>query len=237
MKIAQTSIKIWAVVPASGTGSRFSKTTLKQYQRILNKTILEHSIERLFELPLAGCVLAVNANDKQIHQLDLKPKGKIHLCHGGVERVYSVLNALNYLLEFANPNDYVLVHDAARPCVHIDQLNLLVNTAINNNSSAILAVPVRDTLKQVVGVSTICQTVDRALLWQAQTPQIARIAVLKKAIEMALNHQINITDESSALECLGEKVEVVQGRTDNIKITYPEDLLLAELILKSQESI
>ncbi|MCT9189373.1 2-C-methyl-D-erythritol 4-phosphate cytidylyltransferase, partial [Acinetobacter baumannii] len=155
-------------------------------------------------------------------------------CTGGAERVHSVLNALNYLLTFADENDWVLVHDAARPCVTIDCLNALVANAIESNESAILAIPVRDTLKQVKSGNQIDKTVSRDLLWQAQTPQITKIGKLKKAIEHALENNVTITDEASALEYMGETVQVVMGRSDNIKITYPDDLELARLILQSQ---
>jgi len=111
----------------------------------------------------------------------------------------------------------------------------LVDTAIQSNTGAILAIPVRDTLKRVASAQQdIQETVDRSQLWQAQTPQIAKLGVLKKAIEHALEAQALITDEASALEFVGEKVQVVQGRSDNIKITYPDDLELARLILAAQ---
>ena len=234
MKTVQTSTKLWAIVPAAGSGSRFSKTDLKQYQTINDVTVLQHSVERLFALPLQGCVLAVNAQDTVIQTIPFKQKEKIHLCEGGQERVHSVLNALTYLLQIAHPNDYVLVHDAARPCVGIEQLNDLYNTAITQSISAILATPVRDTLKQVLDVPNITKTVDRTALWQAQTPQIAPIGLLKTAIEQALKFDIAITDEASALEYAQHPVRVVAGRADNIKITYPEDLVLARLILQAQ---
>ena len=113
-------------------------------------------------------------------------------------------------------------------------LNTLVKNAIETNQSAILAIPVRDTLKQVNQEQQIDKTVSRELLWQAQTPQIAKIGILKKAIETALKNNLTITDEASALESIGESVQVVMGRSDNIKITYPDDLELARLILQSQ---
>ena len=126
------------------------------------------------------------------------------------------------------------MHDAARPCVTQDCLSKLVSTAIQSNTGAILAIPVRDTLKRVISAQDIQETVDRSQLWQAQTPQIAKLGVLKKAIEHALEAQALITDEASALEFVGEKVQVVQGRSDNIKITYPDDLELVRLILAAQ---
>ncbi|EOQ70822.1 2-C-methyl-D-erythritol 4-phosphate cytidylyltransferase [Acinetobacter pittii] len=231
-QISQT--KLWAVIPAAGSGSRFSKTELKQYQYIQNTTVLEHTVRRISQLPLDGYILAIGAQDTFAQTLAFQNIDKAQFCAGGAERVHSVLNALNHLLTFADENDWVLVHDAARPCVTIDCLNTLVQTAVESNHSAILAIPVRDTLKQVEVNNHINKTVSRDFLWQAQTPQIAKIGKLKKAIEYALENNVAITDEASALEYMGETVQVVMGRSDNIKITYPDDLELARLILQSQ---
>ncbi len=231
-QISQT--KLWAVIPAAGSGSRFSKTELKQYQYIQDRTVLEHTIQRIGQLPLNGYVLAIGTQDTFAQTLAFQNIDKAHFCTGGAERVHSVLNALNHLLNFADENDWVLVHDAARPCVTIDCLNALVAKAIESNNSAILAIPVRDTLKQVKTGDHIDKTVSRDALWQAQTPQITKIGKLKKAIEHALENNVTITDEASALEYMGETVRVVMGRSDNIKITYPDDLELARLILQSQ---
>lgn len=228
------NLNLWAIIPAAGSGSRFSKSELKQYQVIQDKTVLEHTISRLNTLSLTGYVLAIGEQDTFAKTLNFEALDKAHFCMGGAERVHSVFNALNYLSTIASEDDWVLVHDAARPCVTQESLNHLVQTAVETGKSAILAIPVRDTLKSVeVGV-TIDKTVDRSKLWQAQTPQMAQLGVLKKAIEQALLSQVNITDEASALEHSGEVVLVVQARSDNIKITYPDDLELAKLILASQ---
>ncbi len=226
--------KIWAVIPAAGSGSRFSKTELKQYQLIQNQTVLEHTVNRLNDLPLAGYVLAIGENDDVAKTLAFKNLNKAHFCIGGTERVHSVLNALNYLSQIAEPDDFVFVHDAARPCVTQDSLMQLLHLAETEKNCAILAVPVRDTLKFVPENSKIEKTVSRDLLWQAQTPQIAPLALLKHAIEQSLADQVQITDEASALEYIHAPVKVVQGRSDNIKITYSDDLELAKLILQSQ---
>ena len=232
----KTPTRLWAVVPAAGSGSRFSKTELKQYQYIQNRTVLEHTVNRLNTLDLAGCVLAIGENDNFARTLSFNHKEKLHFCLGGVERVNSVFNALIYLSDIADEDDWVLVHDAARPCVTQENLQLLVNTAIAHNQSAILAIPVRDTLKLVHTENQIEKTVSRELLWQAQTPQMAKLKILKNALETALANDIVITDEASALEYINQPVQVVQGRSDNIKITYADDLELARLILQSQNS-
>ena len=234
-KYPQVHHKIWAVIPAAGSGSRFSKTELKQYQMIQGQTVLEHTVSRLNQLPILGYVLAISEDDSVAKTLDFAQLDKAHFCVGGTERVHSVLNALTYLSQMASPDDLVFVHDAARPCVTQDCLNRLVHTAIQENCSAILAIPVRDTLKFVAQHDNIDTTVSREHLWQAQTPQISKLGILKYAIEKALQDGITITDEASALEHIGETVKVVQGRSDNIKITYADDLELAKLILASQK--
>ena len=227
--------KLWAVVPAAGSGSRFSKTELKQYQYIQNQTVLEHTVNRLNTLNLTGCVLAIGEQDTCAKTITFQHQNKLHFCLGGAERVDSVLNALLYLSQIAHDDDWVLVHDAARPCVTTACLEKLVKSAIDSDQSNILAIPVRDTLKQVLNQNQIEKTVSRALLWQAQTPQMAKLGVLRKAIEKSLLDNILITDEASALEYINEPVHVVQGRSDNIKITYTDDLELARLILQSQQ--
>ena len=234
LKPLQLPHKLWAIIPAAGSGSRFSKTELKQYQMIGQKTVLEHTVLRLNQLPLQGYVLAIGSDDDVAQSLPFSNMERAHFCEGGAERVDSVLNALNYLSTIADADDWVFVHDAARPCVTRDCLLKLIGTAIQSNTGAILAIPVRDTLKRVISAQDIQETVDRSELWQAQTPQIAKLGILKKAIEHALEAQALITDEASALEFVGEKVQVVQGRSDNIKITYPDDLELARLILAAQ---
>lgn len=227
--------KLWAIIPAAGSGSRFSKTALKQYQMIDTKTVLEHTVERLNYLPLAGYVLAIGEQDDVAQTLNFSEKQKALFCLGGKERVDSVLSGLNYLMDIADDHDLVLVHDAARPCVSEYCLKQLIQSAVQDECSAILATPVRDTLKLVSSSDfQIDKTVSRDRLWQAQTPQISTLAKLKYAIEKALKDDIVITDEASALEYVGEKVNVVAGRSDNIKITYADDLDLAKLILKSQ---
>ena len=233
--------KLWAIIPAAGSGSRFSKTALKQYQIIQDKTVLEHTLQRINELPLSGYVLAISEQDDVAQQLPLSHKDRAQFCAGGAERVHSVLNALIHLSKYADEDDLVFVHDAARPCVSAQNLANLVQTAVDEQCSAILAIPVRDTLKFVSNASAefadhhrIEQTVCRNQLWQAQTPQISRLGILKNAIEKALADGMNITDEASALEYVGETVKVVAGRSDNIKITYAEDLDLARLIIQSQ---
>lgn len=232
--IVQPSAKLWAVIPVAGSGSRFSSQQLKQYMLIDDKTVLEHTLTAITQLPLSAYVLAKSAHDQQLEQLNLPSAQLARYCLGGAERVHSVLNGLYYLKQScqADDNDWVMVHDAARPCIKKEQLFALYQQAVNTGKSAILAIPVRDTLKKSDTSQKIVQTVNREQMWQAQTPQIARLGVLIAAIEQALANDIAITDEASALEYIGEEVHLVIGRADNLKITYPEDLELARLILQ-----
>ena len=227
--------KLWAVLPAAGTGSRFSKDQLKQYQLIDHQTVLEHTVQALSHLQLSGCVLAIAANDHFAPTLHYPTTLPMHYCAGGAERVHSVLNALYHLKNFADLNDWVLVHDAARPCVRAESLSQLVEHCLNSNRSAILATPVRDTLKRVSNAQEVVETVDRSQLWQAQTPQMAPLGVLIAAIEHALKANHLITDEASALEYAGVAVDVVMGSADNLKITYSEDLILAQMIFQLRQ--
>lgn len=238
--------RLWAIIPAAGTGKRFSAQALKQYQMLLGQTVLQHSVAALNALPLSGYVLAISAQDNMAKTLEFSHANKAHFCIGGVERVDSVLAALTFLSQTAHADDWVMVHDAARPCVTVECLNRLLASAISHNAPAILATPVRDTLKRAAradsdnssnssfNTNSIAHTVCRNDLWQAQTPQIARLGQLKMAIEQALEQGLTLTDEASALEAANIEVMLVAGRGDNIKITYPEDLSLAAMILTIQ---
>lgn len=224
--------KLWAVIPAAGSGKRFSATELKQYQTILEQTVLEHTITALMQLPLAACVVAISAQDTFAKSLNFPQQ--VEFCIGGKERMDSVLAGLNYLQNRAQDDDYVLVHDAARPCLHPKQIQQMIEFCQSGEVAAILAVPVRDTLKKSTDTQYIEKTVNREQLWQAQTPQIVKYKILKTALEQAIEQGLVVTDEASALEYLNIPVQLIAGRADNIKITYPEDLDLAKLILTAR---
>jgi 2-C-methyl-D-erythritol 4-phosphate cytidylyltransferase len=225
--------KLWAVIPAAGAGTRFSSTTLKQYQLIHHKTVLQHSVDALFQLPLAACVIALSDIDN--FGKTLKFNDSVQFCQGGLERMDSVLSALQHLQGQAQDEDYVLVHDAARPCLHHQQIQSILDFCLTKQNAAIVATPIRDTIKKSTVEQFVAYTVDRQQLWQAQTPQIAKYKVLKDALQHAKQHNVVLTDEASALERLNIAVQLIPGRIDNLKITYPEDLHLAELILGSRQ--
>lgn len=225
----------WFIVPAAGSGRRMGSEKPKQYLQIQHKTILDHSLSRLLAVKhLAGIVLALDAEDKEFFQSRYAQHEKIVCVIGGKERADSVLAGLIYLQDKITDDDWVLVHDAARPCIRPDEIEQLQTQLQDDPVGGILAVPVADTLKRVEA-NSILQTVDRSTLWQAQTPQMFRYGVLYQSLNTALQNQQTITDEASAVELAGLVAKIVQGRSDNIKITRPADLELAEFILQKQE--
>lgn len=228
--------RLWAVLPAAGSGSRFSAHTTKQYLFILGQTVMQHSVDRVCQLALAGCVLAIRQDDHVAQSLHFKRPELLHWVAGGKERMDSVLAALHYLQDKAQADDWVLVHDVARPCIQQAELNRLLTELAGDAVGGLLAVPVRDTLKRVVG-TLVEQTVSREMLWQCQTPQMFRFGVLLQALQQAQRQQVLVTDEANAVELYGLPVKIVTGKADNIKITYPEDLALATAIMQMQLSI
>lgn len=224
----------WIVVPAAGVGARMGAAFPKQYLPLVGKAVIEHTLERLLALPdIAGIYLVLGVEDTYWNDLPLAQNKRITRIAGGVERCDSVLNALAQLQNVASPEDWVLVHDAARPCIHTQNILQLIEQVKNHPVGGILGVPVSDTLKQVAD-SVIHSTADRRLLWQAQTPQMFRLGLLRDCLQRALAEGKVITDESSALECYGYQPLMVQGRSDNIKITRPEDLAIAAMLLQQQ---
>lgn len=229
----------WAVVPAAGSGSRMRSHIPKQYLMLKGKTVLEITLGKLLALPqLLGVVVCVAENDDTFKRLDIASNPRVHVAIGGAERANSVLKGLEYLkvLPSFKLADWVLVHDAARPCVTDSALRELMSVCLRGASDytgAILAAPVADTLKRAEG-SVIAQTVSRENLWQAHTPQCFPAAVLQQAITKGLLLDKAITDEASAIELAGGRVRLVNDSRANLKITQPEDLVLAEFILTQQ---
>ena len=229
----------WFVVPAAGIGQRMQADKPKQYLPLGHATILEQTLDALLAVPqIVGIVVAIHPNDQCWKQLDIASHQKIHTVVGGAERSDSVLAALTYLQDHLSPNDWVLVHDAARPCVQVNSIQVLANSLSDNPIGGILGVPSSDTLKSVDDEQTIQHTVDRRSIWQAQTPQMFRYGILYEALSQAQQLGSAITDEASAVEMLGYSVKIIQGRVDNIKVTCPDDLWIAEAILaRSKNSI
>ncbi|OEY67816.1 2-C-methyl-D-erythritol 4-phosphate cytidylyltransferase [Marinobacter sp. X15-166B] len=227
--------RIWLVVPAAGVGQRMQADCPKQYLSLHGRFVLDITLARMLSaLEFAGCMVALNANDPWWPASEASKSPEIRHCVGGAERVDSVLAALRALSGTAQPDDWVLVHDVARPCVAPEDVQRLVRTLWEHPTGGLLAAPVSDTLKRVAG-NRVVDTVDRQQLWRALTPQMFRFGALQRALEQALTEAVAVTDEASAMEHLGRQPVVIAGRPDNIKITLPEDLLLAEFILGQLE--
>ncbi len=231
-----TAPKCWAVIPAAGIGERVGGAKPKQYLQIAGKTVIEHAVSCLVNNErIAGLVFSLNPGDKYFSTLDLANSTlPIYTVDGGESRAESVLNGLNCLNGYANDDDFVLVHDAARPCLTLSDLHALMDYCFQDGVGGILATPVTDTIKKV-SQDRVVNTLDRDEIWRALTPQMFKFKLLKDAIQTSINNRIVITDEASAIEMIGHKPGVVEGSEQNIKVTKPNDLIIAELILQSTE--
>lgn len=227
--MAVTFSDVCAVVPAAGFGRRMQTECPKQYLSIGDKTILEHAVAALLAHPrVTRVIIAISPGDERFAQLPLANHPQITVVGGGAERADSVLAGI----QAAGNAPWVLVHDAARPCLHQDDLARLLALSETSKVGGILAAPVRDTMKRAEpGKQAIAHTVDRVDLWHALTPQFFPRELLHDCLTRALKEGATITDEASALEYCGFHPELVEGRADNIKVTRPEDLQLAEFYL------
>ena len=223
----------WAVIPAAGSGARVGGSIPKQYLSLAGHTVIEHVLGLLESEPhIAGITVAVAADDPYWQRYLLTTRKKpVRIANGGEQRAHSVLNALISLRDELKDQDWVLVHDAARPCLHPRDLALLIQELSNDPVGGILATPVSDTLKHVNDEGHVIGTADRGELWRAFTPQMFRYRMLMDALEAGIRSGDIPTDEASAMERQKHEVRVVQGRSDNIKITRPDDISLAEAIL------
>jgi 2-C-methyl-D-erythritol 4-phosphate cytidylyltransferase len=228
--------RYWAAVPAAGIGARMGASVPKQYLALHGRPILWHTLQLfLGRGDIAGIAVAVAAADREWAALGLGEEARIITAPGGAERADSVLSCLRALAGRAAPDDWVLVHDAVRPCVRQEDISRLMAAASAHGTGGILALPVRDTMKRADGQETIAGTVDRTGLWHALTPQMFRLGALREALESAARAGRAVTDEAQAMELAGERPLLVRGHPDNIKITHADDLALAELFLKRRE--
>ncbi|HED18702.1 MAG TPA: 2-C-methyl-D-erythritol 4-phosphate cytidylyltransferase [Gammaproteobacteria bacterium] len=231
----KTKPAFWAVVPAAGTGRRMETSTPKQFLALGQRTVLEHSLESLWSaIVLDGLVLVSHGHPALASLIERHYEQNLIRAEGGKERSHSVLNGLNALSDSALANDWVLVHDAARPCVRQQDLHLLIDTLANNAVGGLLGTPARDTMKKTDIKGVVIETVERNFLWHACTPQMFRYGLLREALMKALEDGYEVTDEASAMEHAGYRPLMVEGHVDNIKITRPEDLPLAEYFLQQQ---
>ncbi len=229
-----SSPQLWALVPAAGAGRRMGAAIPKQYLPLADKTVLEITLEKLRSVSaIAGTVVAVAEDDGRFAQLPCA--SSVVRVTGGAERADSVYCGLAWLMEQGRKEDWVLVHDAARPCVRKDNIQRLIDKVRAENCGGILAVPVADTLKKSAG-NVVAHTLSREHLWAAHTPQMFKVGELFAALEGAFAAALPVTDEASAIEHAGGRVLLVADSRDNIKITQPEDLGLAEQILLRQLS-
>lgn len=216
-----------AIIPAAGSGQRMKSALPKQYLHLGEKTLLAHTADNLLSHPLIKeLVILTSQDDTYFATLPLNENPRITRAIGGQTRAESVLAGLK-----ATQAEWVLVHDAARPCLRHQDLDALIKAGFSHPDGALLATPVKDTMKRADAKSCILYTESREQLWHALTPQMFKRLDLLQALEKALNEGATITDEASAMEWCDKRPLLVQGHADNIKVTLPEDLALAEFIL------
>lgn len=224
----------WVLVPAAGIGKRMGADRPKQYLPLLGRPLLSLTLRNILTWPgVAGVVVALSDDDAYFEHLPEAGHPQVHRVTGGAERADSVLAALNFLATREAGDTPVLVHDAARPCVALEDIEALLGDDVA--PSALLALPASDTVKQSRvegGRSVVDSTLSRDSVWLAQTPQRAPLDLLHSSLRRGLERGEPITDEASALELFGHRPQLVPGRRDNLKITHPTDILLAETILR-----
>lgn len=230
--------KIYAIIPAAGSGKRMRVASnsdfAKQYLSLCGRTILEHSLSTFISASVInGIVVCLASGDEYWSRLACASHAKIITTGGGETRAHSVLNGLFALSDIANDHDWVLVHDAARPCFNQDLLSRLINGIAHDEVGGILAVKAKDTLKLSDHQDRTTQTLDRSNVWQAQTPQMFRYGLLKNTIQNALDKGAEITDEASAVELAGHSVKLIESDASNLKVTTTDDLPLAEFLLNN----
>ncbi|MGB0449338.1 MAG: 2-C-methyl-D-erythritol 4-phosphate cytidylyltransferase [Porticoccaceae bacterium] len=232
-----SGVNYWAIVPAAGTGKRFGAELAKQFQPIGDKLVADHTLSRLTGISkLQKILVPCDTSAEHWTQVSAVADQRVELLAGGAERVHSVLNGLQALGGTAASDDWVLVHDMARPCITSGDINKLIEQLDGHSVGGILATPISDTLKKITSASAIEKTLDRSDFRGAQTPQMFRYGLLRKALETMLEERQLPTDEASAIEYIGEQAMIIEGRRDNIKITHREDLVIAQAIMGYQET-
>lgn len=236
----------WCLVPAAGSGQRMGAQLPKQYLALAGQPLIYTTLSRLHQAwPEAKLLVALHPEDQLWPQIEQQlrkayPQLQLQTCTGGTTRAESVLNGLKYLAPLAQAQDWVAVHDVARPCITAQDLHQLYTNLAAHPVGGLLAMPVTDTIKLALTSSSaladpqVASTVNRENLWQALTPQMFRFQLLFTALQQALQQGLAITDEASALEAAGYHPVLVSGRRDNLKVTHPEDLSLATWFLQQQ---
>ena len=224
-----------AIIPAAGDSSRYSGEVPKQFLRVEGRTVLELSIKPLLDFSecLGVCIL-IPPQDQYHKALELKDNSKIFLAEGGTSRMDSVAKGVKFWQKSGLSYDYILIHDAARPCLRSSDVQQLLDSIVGEVDGVVLGRPCSDTIKEVSAKgSLILNTLDRSKLWRAFTPQIFRKEILQKNI-LEENIEKEFSDEASLVEANGGELKMVKGFEDNIKLTFPEDLGLIKSILSSQ---
>lgn len=230
-----TEPSFWAIVPAAGIGRRMGGAIPKQYLPLCGRAVIDHVIERILLHPsIDGLYLALSEDDGWWADTEFAGHPDLVRVAGGAERCHSVLNALEAAAARADPADWVLVHDAARPCVRRGDIDRLIQMLRSHEVGGLLGMPVHDTMKRTDAADRILETVERTHLWHAFTPQMFRFGLLLDALRRALEVGFLVTDEASAVERAGLRPIMVESRADNLKITRPEDLPLAAYYLEQQ---
>ena len=228
--------RYFALIPAAGSGSRLGAASPKQYLPLAGKPLLYYALKQLSAHELIREVYVVlSPDDTLFSRTDwngARQKARPLYC-GGQTRAASVLNGLTAIRGGLEDDDWLLVHDAARPCLSAGALDRLIDEVGWDETGGLLAIPVADTLKRDDGKGRVIATERRESVWQAQTPQMFRYAVLLEALQSSGTG--SVTDEAGAIEKLGRKPKLVMGEARNLKVTYPEDLELAERIIKAEK--
>lgn len=226
--------KVFAIVPAAGQGTRIGDTVPKQYLPLAGKPMMFHSIEVLAAVPRVHCVCVVlSPLDRHWgeHDWSAFPDKIEPVFAGGAHRAETVRNALAHLGPRVAADDWVMVHDAARPCTPRELVEQFLDEVGDDPVGGLLAMPLADTLKSADENQRVAATIPRLNLWRAQTPQMFRAGLLRRGLDVRLD----ATDESQAVEAIGHSApRLVQGESGNIKVTFAEDLVLAEMILRRQ---
>ena len=224
--------RCFAVIPAAGTGSRMGLDVPKQYLEIEGHTLLEHALMALVACEEIGAIcVALHAEDTRASTLPTMSDPRVRSTIGAAERSGSVLAGLQALADVADDSDWVLVHDAARPCLRQSDIANLMQKVGATGVGGILAEPLVDTVKEVDAAALVQRTLDRSQLWRAQTPQMFRIGELREALNSASANGAVITDEASAMELAGHSVQIIPCASHNMKVTVPVDIELAAFYL------
>ncbi len=224
----------WGVIPAAGVGRRMGGSIPKQYLCLHDVPVIIHTLKKLAATPsIEEIVVVISETDPYWPELNIPVDIPVRVVTGGEHRVHSVFNGVESIASELSNDDWILVHDAARPCVRNEDIVKLVDAVKDHECGGLLATPVRDTMKQAAENNAIKATLDRSTMWHALTPQIFRAPLLLDALSAGLNDPDKMTDEASALELQGYSPLLVEGHADNIKITRPEDLALAGFYLNN----